>query len=40
MLGQFETGGADLIVILGEACADPKISSPFRNNLRVSRKDK
>lgn len=40
MLGQFETGGAVLSVLLGEACADPKISSPYRNNLRVSRKNK
>lgn len=40
MLGQFETGAENLNVTLGEAYTDPKISSPYRNNLRVSRKDK
>lgn len=28
VLGQFEAGRADLSAVLGEACAEPKISSP------------
>ena len=39
MLGQFETGRADLSAILGEACADPTISFPYGKNPRVNRKD-
>lgn len=38
VLGQFDTGRADLSAILGDACADPKISSPYGKNPRVNRK--
>lgn len=39
VLGQSEAGRADLSTILGEACAEPNISSPCRKNPRVSRKN-